>query len=135
MDKTPKYIRMSDTPKIQERWEPEVGDWTDEGLLVAATSGEYAKDLLYVCPPKGQVLWDKQTGFIWLPTQSQSQGMVKPERNFPFNQVGDLIRWIDNYKLYSCSFDSMESLWLAFVIHELHQLTWDDEKGWVEEVK
>ena len=86
---------------------------------------------------------------VWLPTQSQLQEMVK-----------DCDYWIElsHYEItglralersqgvegereeYECSFSrpnrssfsSMEQLWLAFVMGELHSKTWDG-KEWVNE--
>ncbi len=128
MDKSPKYIKMCDCPEIQEGWKPAVGDWTDKGIVV-----KVFKDRVWLAFTESGTTIDRhKSELIWLPRQDQTQGMVMPERNFPFNQVGDLIRWIDNYKSYSCSFDSMEQLWLAFVMCTLQQMTLVDEKGWVK---
>ncbi|KKL26811.1 hypothetical protein LCGC14_2391510 [marine sediment metagenome] len=133
MDKSPKYIRMSDTPFIQDKWKPEVGD-------VVAYRNISLVDMIDRFSKKHE-----KHGFgIWLPRQDQSQGMIEWKKyiiDIKWDDHPHKFMWRGPYitgELWlweGVKGDSMEQLWLAFVMHTLHQLTWDDEKGWVEEVK
>ena len=74
---------------------------------------------------------------VWLPTQSQLQEMVG---GFPevFERFADSVgrnafdygqEEMFDYELHATTCTSMEQLWLAFVMWELHQKKWND--GWV----
>ncbi len=121
MDKSPEYITMCDWPEIQGRWKPADGDYYVIDGMVPRTYCTHCLE----CKTEME---ERRYDAIWLPLQWQSQEMVKPVPDFPFNQVGNLIRWIDAYKLYSCGFKTMQQLWLAFVMHELHRKKWTGEK-------
>ena len=88
-------------------------------------------------------VWIRTSNCIWLPRQDQLQEMIKQP---PINKD-----WVDNPR--ACELiellvdfvdkkrenqvlthleDSMEQLWLAFVMHELYSLEWNG-KEWVSE--
>ena len=82
--------------------------------------------------------WDEggkeKRGFFIIWKQDQLQEMVTPEPNWPFNFVGNLTRWIDSNISYSCSFNSMEQLQLAFVMSQKFGKVWNsDKEEWVKE--
>ena len=64
---------------------------------------------------------------IWLPRQDQLQEMVL-ESNHP----DELLKIIGHFHDFACGvtpqFDSMEQLWLAFVMKELYSKIWSKEK-------
>ena len=67
--------------------------------------------------------------FIWLPRQDQLQEMVL-ESNHP----DELLKIIGHFHDFACGvtpqFDSMEQLWLAFVMKEKYKKTWNGEE-WI----
>ena len=78
-------------------------------------------------------LYDTDTSFpkiIWLPRQDQLQEMVEGE---PLQQLYRFNEWLTDCakepENYHHNFEnSMEQLWLAFVMKEKYQKTWDGEK-------
>ena len=69
---------------------------------------------------------------VWLPTQAQLQVMLELWR-YCGNEVSSLAWGVWNFYLQAdddYSPDSMEELWLGFVMKEKHGKTWDGE-GWV----
>jgi len=119
MDTSKEYIKMCDCPEIQlfslaskwERW----SIWFFWDALFAGNA------LPNYCSP------------VWLPRQDQLQEMVgRPE-------MGDLLNsfyefYGSDYHLSTSKFmfegyNSMEQLWLAFVMWELYQKRWDG-KTW-----
>ena len=137
MDTSETYIKMCDCEEIQK--------------LVPNPSNEKEHDL-------GSFFWnetdglldmlveDNDTGwwmigsysnehcrFIWLPRQDQLQEMVDPHSSLA--AFGELLggiftlpvgQWVR--KSYYQRFASMEQLWLAFVMKELHGKVWTGEK-------
>lgn len=67
------------------------------------------------------------SNFIWLPTQDQLQGMLIDQYMNPINILKDVY----NFKLCKDEniFKSMEQLWLAFVMKEKFNKTWNG-KDW-----
>ena len=123
MDTSETYIKMSDCPEIQK-----LSPITYYGLIVG-------KDNLYTSE-KGDFCWiikssteliDKQ---IWLPRQDQLQEMVIDGRDttllsYLFGQ------WVSDTMLHIPFHEcTMEQLWLAFVMKELHNKVWNNEE-WI----
>ena len=89
--------------------------------------------IIYNC---GIGTWSR--GYTWLPRQDQLQGIWLDEfNNLTIEDlIGHFNLWIEelpirrspNYLKWS-----MEQLWLAFVMKEKYQKTWDG-KDWVENV-
>jgi len=146
------FIRMCDCPEIQEQWEPKEWDLyllIEDKLIWAVLPGDIADSGVYgrVYVEEGffedtqpKVVFDcsERSDYIWLPTQSQLQKMVgsliQPQThhygNIPFigGDSGE-INLPSEYK--QCN--SWEQLWLAFVMKEKHDKTWDGEKWKKEE--
>jgi hypothetical protein len=68
---------------------------------------------------------------VWLPRQDQCQEMVQTMWpcgfTLPFRKF---IAWIDNMESHETmigGFNSMEQLWLAFVMYQKHKKTWTGE--------
>lgn len=109
MDKTEKYIKMCDCPEIQD------GHKCDDG------------DYYY---------WESShdTKSIWLPRQDQLQDMVftKWYQKDIVSNIHSFLLWCNKNWIWGTSnnerFDSMEQLWLGFVMHKLYSKRWNGEK-------
>lgn len=117
------YILMSDCPEIQEQAPKHL---FDDGRHRITRYGEN----LYV--RHGASFND--AGFasggtlVWLPTQAQLQGMLKDNYLSAYKCAYAFgCYWWDILGAYEYS---MEALWLAFVMKELHNKTWSG-KEWV----
>ena len=137
MDTSETYIKMCDCDEIQEQRvkveyiakQMKQGDyyWTKCFQKVELADSQGAT---YT----GQEIFGN---IIWLPTQSQLQAMVKPEHVLSETvwYVCRLHEWILEQVRASYPphiFTSMEQLWLAFVMKELHGKVWDGEK-WAQQ--
>ena len=133
MDTSETYIKMCDCPEIQEQ-RPR-GNLYFEGDYAARRdhAGEW---YITLCVPnykgKKRSIYFKADDSIWLPMQDQLQGMV---------YEGDIGNLCDRFQIYLNEHwhiksgiwwdkTSMEQLWLAFVMREKFNLTWNGDK-WV----
>ncbi len=119
MDTTETYIKMCDCKEIQEGHKWEDGDFWVWGKIRSLTH-VYSK----WSPPLRHPA-------IWLPTQSQLQAMVKvPE--YPYTLIEMFTQWFErhNESGEEIDYESMEQLWLAFVMKELYDKVWCEDK-WV----
>ena len=149
MDRTETYIKMCDWPEIQDRWRPKIGDWFANRDPWEETEPEIKvvcwvkKMTMYVYEPSlnRRDEWSTSNG-IWLPCQGQLQEMVRPlvehnQRNtyaavkgenpeafIELCLVADFARWCE----HQCWQASMEQLWLAFVMWELHKKVWNGKE-------
>ena len=127
MDTSKEYIKMCEKAgEIQGAWEPKEGDisvWTKHALETKASTTPFFawadEDGMLVC------------GDTWLPRQDQLQDMLFDETvscagkiSFLHEECDTLFDEPENY--------SMEQLWLAFVMSEKFDKTWDGE-DWVGE--
>ena len=127
MDTSETYIKMADCPEIQEGWKPERGDWCNR----LSQEGTYPTQYRF------NTLWEpwldkKMHSLIWLPRQDQLQEMVARKTKTVLDTLRRLNKWMESECIYQhiimgpewiamFSNDSMEQLWLAFVMHELHK--------------
>jgi len=142
MDTSKENIKMCDCPEIQDRWEPKIGDVTNYGIITKIDPAFHCEPFIWVT---GQNSWCRKEQLIWLPTQSQLQDMycsvmvdgkhIKEALAYLacFNVLCEEIYEFSK-KDCELGIKSMEQLWLAFVMWELHQKKWDGEK-WVSEAK
>jgi len=112
MDTSETYIKMCrEAREIQESWECEIGDWYIN------------RTICVVCDH------DPTDDSIWLPRQDQLQEMVGVKKLtwgwIPFLRFCVTGDWTINK--YSLLFESMEQLWLAFVMKEKYNKTWNGE--------
>ncbi len=109
-----KYIKMSDCPEIQDGWKAELGDWYFYTGRVEPY--ERRSEIHY-----GQVF---PKGSRWLPRQDDLQGMIEQPADFvgcwPLVLNARLDEWAIGKGIYLWG-HSYEQLWLAFVMHNLHQ--------------
>lgn len=145
MDTRAEYIKMADTPEIQEL----------ACILLPLTRGNWfvmADDHSCVLIRDGaMIVSPPAVRFIWLPTQDRLQEMV----NFPLGSFNETIEHAYQFALFVFSeisvagdkghqteicgvhsyikqFDSMEQLWLAFVMKERFRKVWSTDKNeWV----
>ena len=127
MDQSSDYIKMCESAKVmQKQWKPDFGDF-----FVSMSLG-----LTSPCQPIVSDLEKKKTYLktikaVWLPRQDQLQEMVIEKYATPWDLaiafsnvlMGDNASYFDN-------FDSMEKLWLAFVMLEKYKKKWKDGE-WV----
>ena len=137
MDTSKEYIKMCDCPEIQDKWDKADMKWGDfyynDGLVLPVMNILSILDLR------------KEEKVVWLPRQDQLQCMVWIPAMSNYRNNQDLARafsfWLDGnddishpryieWGDYTDSFASMEQLWLAFVMWELHNKKWDGEK-WI----
>lgn len=131
MDTSEQYIKMCEkATEIQESHEWKSLDWRSLSNHTHRYRGIFF-------PPYG----------IWLPTQSQLQEMVEYEFKVilakfhcwvfyeaPLSAPDFVHRKIAESHSYTSSFESMEQLWLAFVMHEKYQKVWNGEE-WSDNAK
>lgn len=151
MDRTELYIKMADCPEIQENWGPSHGDYYYGNDSISEPDfPEYLTDKQFY---RVHLLvdFDSEGGWFhlepehidksrhtWLPRQDQLQEMVKDGNHmhllaykFALYFHGNLDPLyqdlgVDNYTVDSDN--SMEQMWLAFVMKERYSKTWDGER-------
>jgi hypothetical protein len=130
MDTTPKYIKMCEkAEEIEKPKLPRPGDWFaykyHRKYSQIACYGHFEEQHMYIGHP------------IWLPRQDQLQEMLwKNGYEHKFDLHIDLEQWVidmtgDSYDALQpekLNLDTLEQLWLAFVMHEKYGKTWDEEK-------
>ncbi|KKK86090.1 hypothetical protein LCGC14_2766710 [marine sediment metagenome] len=115
MDTSEQYIKMCDCDEIQEpeRW-----------LLFRP------KKLDCLVWSGADVFFDGKEKLVWLPRQDQLQEMIELW-HYCSNEVSSLAWGVWNFYTHSDDNyfpDSMEQLWLAFVMKEKFNKTWDGDK-------
>ena len=121
MDQSSDYIKMCESAKvIQKKWEPEVGDFfVSMSLGMASPSQPIISDL------EKKASYLKTLKAVWLPKQDQLQEVVMENYATPW----DLAIAFSNVLMadkasYFDKFDSMEKLWLAFIMREKYRKQW-----------
>lgn len=138
MDTSKKYIKMcSKAKEIQELWKPRAGDFNfKNGEVDIGIYGMYV-DITQSGRP------------IWLPRQDQLQDLIKEDyRSVPnkkyisFRGMSEYFyKFVDENQLQmidkngnkTCVCESMEQLWLAFVMREKYNKIWNG-RDWVKEI-
>jgi len=127
MDKSSYYIKMSESAKvIQKKWKPDFGDF-----FVSMSSDRTSACLSLVSELEKKVSYLKTIKAVWLPRQDQLQEMVIEKYATPWDLAIAFsnVLMADNASYFD-AFDSMEKLWLAFIMLEKHRKKWKDEE-WV----
>lgn len=120
-DEFGEYIRMSNCPEIQG------GHYLKFGDVVACkhmTSNNYAHGIhgIDILAGRGTL----SSILIWLPRQDDLQKMVDTNC---WTVINLFLKYINNLQ-YPLGLTSMEQIWLAFYMHEVHGKTWDGDK-WI----
>lgn len=137
-DNSETYRRMCATAGLP--WEPRVGDRTSDGVLCIVDN----ENLMVA-------IWHKDTGLCWYESKrliplfsiEQLLKMLPEGKNddrehkrrshrftkFVFPSMSPTISYAEQLN-YIDRFTSVQQLWLAFVMYELHGKKWNGE-GWV----
>ena len=118
MDTTEQYIKMCEkAEEIQTLRFPDffAGDW------YISLNG-YPMVIGSVLPLDEDL---HRRGEIWLPRQDQLQEMIWTKGNAPLLFLRDFLHFVGKERKYEASF---EQLWLAFVMKEKYNKTWDGNK-------
>ncbi len=127
MDKSSHYIKMCESAKvIQKQWKPDFGDF-----FVSMSSGQTSPCLTVVSELEKKVSYLKTIKAVWLPGQDQLQEMIIEKYATPWDLAIAFSNALmaDNASYFD-TFDSMEKLWLAFIMLEKHRKKWKDGE-WV----
>ena len=156
MDTSKEYIKMSDCPKIQDAISKNKVDWRNQGyckkhgcLITEDMDGSsLCRGMMDKIYKDGNLekyidrtsLWEQEMcgydQWIVLPYQDQLQEML-PKRTTWFENLYRFYEWMTTHDPSHFSspctmFSSMEQLWLAFVMWELHVKQWlTVEEKWV----
>jgi len=126
MDKSSPYIKMCESATVmQKQWKPEFGDFfVSMSLGLISQSQPITSDL-----EKKSYL--KTIEAVWLPRQDQLQDMVIEKYATPWDlAIAFSNVLMDDNESYFDKFDSMEKLWLAFIMLEKCKKRWKDGE-WV----
>ncbi len=132
------YIKMCDCPEIQNDWGLNAGDW------FVWRDRRYSRESAYLltncecdhpecdCQIYGTVTGDNA---IWLPHQDQLQEMMRKDWGGTEVIIQQVMyafyHWLKCIDVsYHNTFDSMEQLWLVFVMEERHGKVWTGQE-WV----
>jgi hypothetical protein len=127
MDKSSPYIKMCESAKvIQKQWKPEFGDFfVSMSLGLTSQSQPITSDL------EKKVSYLKTIKAVWLPRQDQLQEMVIENYAMPWDLAIAFSNVLMNDNAsYFEKYDSMEKLWLVFIMLEKYRKKWK-EGGWV----
>jgi hypothetical protein len=124
MDTSEQYIKMCDCDEIQGTWELKEGDlvyWPSDPSNIEPFAAEDV-DAWTIDEIKKE-----PAGGVWLPRRDQSLDML----GYQLGRMIDIFcEWIDS-AVFSSPHNSMEQIWLAFVMHEKFNKKWNGEK-WEE---
>ena len=135
MDTTKEYIKMCDCPEIQEKGFENGDEKTHSFYVCKVCHTLLSEDDGYYY---GNIDCEDHNGTMWLPRQDQLQDMVKGYiSNFQafmggvatkkYDENLALIRDQEEYEYY-IHFDTMEKLWLAFVMEKMYGMRWDGKE-------
>jgi hypothetical protein len=127
MDKSTPYSKMCESAKvIQKQWKPDFGDF-----FVSMSLGLTSPCQPIVSDLEKKMSYLKTIKAVWLPRQDHLQEMVIEN----YATSWDLAVAFSNVlmgenALYFEEFDSMEKLWLTFIMLEKYKKKWKDGE-WV----
>ena len=127
MDKSSPYIKMCESATVmQKQWKPEFGDF-----FVSMSLGLTSPCQPIVSDLEKKVSYLKTIKAVWLPRQDQLQEMVIEKYATPWDlAIAFSNVLMDDNESYFDKFDSMEKLWLAFIMLEKCKKRWKDGE-WV----
>jgi hypothetical protein len=127
MDKSSQYIKMCESAKAaQKQWKPELGDFfVSMSLGLTSACQSITSDL------EKKASYLKTIKAVWLPRQDQLQEMVIDKYATPWDlAIAFSNILMDDKTSYFDNFDSMEKLWLVFIMLEKYKKKWE-EGAWV----
>ncbi len=123
MDKSSAYIKMCEGAKaVQKQWKPEFGDF-----FVSMSLGLTSPCQPIVSDLEKKASYLKTIKAVWLPRQDQLQEMVSDKYATPWDLAiafSNLL--MDDKTSYFDDFDSMEKLWLAFIMLQKYKKKWQE---------
>jgi len=135
MDTSPKYIKMCKKAiEMQKQWEPDVADFVmgeyESTITIWQTvQGISHGSLKPLFTNAGKLAWYLKSEMIWLPRQDQLQEIVGGHPTSFLSKLGKFMyREHDasnpnNLEIWN-KFNSMEQLWLAFVMKKKYNKEW-----------
>ena len=137
MDFSNKYIIMCKNAKeIQEEWKKKEGDWVfyKNTIHLIHFQPLYGSLMLFynelienwgICDETIHKYQQpvNQSEIIWLPTQDQLQKLFFKHLS-PITILKNFCKWCEKYNDYTKKFNSMEQLWLAFIMWEKFNKFW-----------
>lgn len=144
MDTSKQYIAMCDCPEIQDKWEFKQGDFYKDKVSLEVLDEDvegYTTDNCQTYTREYLIQEIKDYEAIWLPRQDQLQEMLMNEpypKTPAIGRLQDLTNFVHTTPYCqekseedeACHyFETLEQLWLAFVMKEKFNKHWDD--GWV----
>lgn len=135
MDTSKTYIAMCDCAEIRQAWNLKAGDFFTRSQSDGLTYCLEQSELSYIRGSQKSWIGEK----IWLPRQDQLQEMVidkfrDPEWEKEYNDLNETLLFkcndFVNSSYVACSGYSMEQLWLAFVMKEKFNKTWNGSE-WI----
>jgi len=126
MDTSEQYIKMCEkAEELQEIWEPQPFD-----NFCYRHHREDAPWWWSKLDRFGEIN-KKRDIHIWLPRQDQLQEMLKVDYDQRIISIWEMERFLEFYKTKWKIFETMEQLWLAFVMKEKYGKIWDGKK-WIK---
>ena len=142
MDNSKEYIKMCEKAEEIQEFKSEDENWvrgdyfSKSGTMHIKRSDPFELHKEYEYPVRifledmyGNKIIDND--YIWLPRQDQLQGIVIDRyKAYPTNLVGMLLEFhfFTEETEQQDKFVSMEQLWLAFVMKEKYQKTWNGKE-------
>jgi len=131
VDTSKEYIKMCEKAvEVQEEHILEMGEFYVNATQLLIRNGFDPRDICFEYM-KSLGFQSGIVDFLWLPRQDQLQGMVE---ECCWTMIDDFNEWWEEVNVNSEEFcekekfyQSMEQLWLAFVMSELWNKTWNGE--------
>jgi hypothetical protein len=123
MDKSSGYIKMCESAKaVQKQWKPDFGDFfVSMSLGLTSACQSITSDL------EKKASYLKTIKAVWLPRQDQLQEMVIEKYATPWDlAIAFSNVLMDDKTSYFDDFDSMEKLWLVFIMREKYKKKWKE---------
>lgn len=141
MDLTDKYIQMCQkATEIQALWEYLQGDWyTDKyfpawgaGVLELDVKDDDSGDHFY--SRESQIAEFRRDESVWLPRQDQLQKMLDWVIDSPYFKLQRFAYFVSDLNVEGKvhDYESMDQLWLAFVMKEKFNKGWNGT-DWIKE--
>lgn len=129
MDKTKKYILMSDCPEIQKNWAPKEGDYFASRTemimnIYGSISADIAAKMIHYS--------NLREAFIHCPTQSQIQDRMGITNCIKMPILINFVIWAEKKYPENIQTYSWEQLWLALYMYMGYRKTWNGT-AWIKD--
>jgi hypothetical protein len=138
---TKNYIKQCEqAEEIQKAWKPKTRDLIQRRQTVLKNKQIYLitnidrEIVFYINIKDGEESWCHKDNFkdefLYIPTQEQLQEMI--DLSGWHNILVALIYWYQDANIKEKDINSLNELWLAFVMHEKYNKIWTGKK-WVKD--